>query len=436
MPTSDLQVGTGPGKPARVTATPPLPKYELTFVASPNLLFSIAQQIRAWLREPKITLDKKYYRGEARLPIVEMRPWYRDLHRQLRLLFETPNDPIGFFNRRQEARRVLVGLAFALAAAAAVGWLIFRGAETEGLGLVIVVGLGLAYGSGYGMGALLFKKRAYPPDIWRDYQMQPASWVNSLLVHAVAIIAMLLPFLLSRVVRPLNASSRNVVSIDISPYLSDLAAAEKKAGGGGGGGDRSPTPASKGAIPKFSKTQLAPPMVVIPNPKPVLPVQPTLLGPPDLKLPQMQAKNIPWGDPQGVVGPASNGPGFGGGIGTGSGGGIGSGEGAGLGPGSGGGTGGGPYAVGGNVSAPIPIYQPMPAYSEEARKAKHQGTVVLWIVVNSDGSVSDVRVVKPLGLGLDEKAVETVKTWKFKPGMRNGAPVPVLMSVEVLFRLL
>jgi TonB family protein len=96
----------------------------------------------------------------------------------------------------------------------------------------------------------------------------------------------------------------------------------------------------------------------------------------------------------------------------------------------------GPYAVGGNVSAPVPIHQPMPAYSKEARNAKLEGTVVLWIVVNADGSVSDVRVIKPLGKGLDEKAVETVKTWKFTPGMRNGVPVPVLMSVEVLFRLI
>ena len=85
--------------------------------------------------------------------------------------------------------------------------------------------------------------------------------------------------------------------------------------------------------------------------------------------------------------------------------------------------------------APIPIYKPEPPYSEEARKAKYQGTVVLWIVVDAQGNVSDARVVKPLGLGLDEKAVETVHTWKFKPAMRNGAAVPVRVMVEVSFRL-
>src|SRR5208282_3014072 len=111
-------------------------------------------------------------------------------------------------------------------------------------------------------------------------------------------------------------------SIIVSPYLPELEKSNKKAGGGGGGGDRSPTPASKGAIPKFSKVQLAPPMAVILNPAPKLAVDPTLLGPPEMKLPEM-AQNVPWGDPHGVVGPASNGPGTGGGIGSGNGTGIG-----------------------------------------------------------------------------------------------------------------
>jgi TonB family protein len=205
-------------------------------------------------------------------------------------------------------------------------------------------------------------------------------------------------------------------------------------GGGGGGGDRSPTPASKGAIPRFSHTQFTPPMAVIPNTHAQLQMAPTLLGPPELKLPAMSA-NMPWGDPNGVVGPPSNGPGFGGGIGSGEGTGIGSGHGGGLGPGEFAGVGGGVYSVGGGVSEPIPIYKPDPSYSEEARKAKYQGTVVLWIIVDASGAVTDCRVVKPLGLGLDEKAVETVKTWKFKPAQKNGTPVPVRVMVEVSFRL-
>jgi TonB family protein len=106
-----------------------------------------------------------------------------------------------------------------------------------------------------------------------------------------------------------------------------------------------------------------------------------------------------------------------------------------LGPGEGGGTGGGIYSVGGGVSAPIPIFKPEPPYSEEARKAKYQGTVVLMIVVDAQGNVTDCKVVRPLGLGLDEKATETVRTWKFKPAMRNATPVPVRVIVEVSFRL-
>ena len=264
--------------------------------------------------------------------------------------------------------------------------------------------------------------------------MQAASWVNSVLVHGIALTLLLLPYILSRMWQPVKAATK-IEAVDISPYLPLLTPARsKKAGGGGGGGDRSPTPASKGAIPKFAKVQLAPPMAVIPNPNAQLQVAPTLLGPPELKLPQMSS-NMPWGDPNGVVGPASNGPGFGGGIGSGEGTGIGSGKGGGLGPGEGGGVGGGVYSVGGGVSEPIPIYKPDPAYSEEARKAKYQGTVVLWIIVDASGAVTDCRVVKPLGLGLDEKAVETVRTWKFKPAMRNGTPVPVRVMVEVSFRL-
>jgi TonB family protein len=269
--------------------------------------------------------------------------------------------------------------------------------------------------------------------MWQDYQPQSGSWLNSLLVHLVGLAIIMLPFFVKQIVEPVKASTKSEV-IDISPYLAELEAQGKKMGGGGGGGDRSPTPASRGAVPRFAKVQLAPPLAVIRNPNPILQVEPTLLGPPDLKLPQMNS-NMPWGDPQGVLGPPSNGPGTGGGIGSGEGTGIGSGKGGGLGPGEGGGTGGGVYSVGFGVSAPIPIYKPEPAYSEEARKAKYQGTVVLWIVVDAQGNVTDCRVVRPLGLGLDEKATETVRTWKFKPALRNGTPVPVRVIVEVSFRL-
>jgi TonB family protein len=142
------------------------------------------------------------------------------------------------------------------------------------------------------------------------------------------------------------------------------------------------------------------------------------------------------GDPlAAILNPPSNGIGSGGGIGSGVGGGIGSGTGPGVGPGHGGGIGGGIYRVGGGVSAPRAIYDPDPEYSEEARKAKHQGTVILWIVVGADGRPRDIRVQRALGLGLDEKAVEAVRTWRFAPAMKDGHPVAVEVNIEVNFRL-
>jgi len=88
------------------------------------------------------------------------------------------------------------------------------------------------------------------------------------------------------------------------------------------------------------------------------------------------------------------------------------------------------------VSQPVPIYRPDPGYTREARKAKYQGSVILTLVVDKKGIPRNVRVVKPLGLGLDKKAVEAVKRWRFRPGTRGGKPVDVPARVEVNFRLL
>jgi TonB family protein len=426
MPTSNVQVEAGAAKMPSETVHSLEETFKITLVEPPSLFVSAFRQIRERFREPKVTVPAQYYRGEAKLPATDMRPWFMDLPSQIKIALEKPRDPIGIYNHGQQEKRIICAFAAAIMLGAG-GWFLQREA-----GLLLGGIAGFALGE---LGSLLvFKNRPYPADIWRDYRMQPASWVNSVLVHVIALTILLLPFILSRMWQPVKAATK-VQIVDISPYLSQLTpASAKKAGGGGGGGDRSPTPASKGAIPKFSKTQLAPPMAVIPNTAPQLPVTPTLLGPPELKLPAMSA-NMPWGDPNGVVGTPSNGPGYGGGIGSGEGTGIGSGKGGGLGPGEGGGVGGGVYSVGGGVSEPIPIYKPDPMYSEEARKAKYQGTVVVYIIVDASGAVTDCRVVKPLGLGLDEKAVETVRTWKFKPALKNGVPVPVRVMVEVSFRL-
>ncbi len=132
---------------------------------------------------------------------------------------------------------------------------------------------------------------------------------------------------------------------------------------------------------------------------------------------------------------ASNGIGSGAGIGSGGGTGVGMGNGPGVGDGRGGGIGGGIYRVGGGVSPPKEIYSPEPEYSEEARKAKYQGTVTVRCVIGPDGRVRDIQLPRALGMGLDEKVIEKVKTWKFEPAKKDGQAVAVAVNIEVNFHL-
>lgn len=194
--------------------------------------------------------------------------------------------------------------------------------------------------------------------------------------------------------------------------------------GGGGGGARQPE-VKKADIPKPRKVYTPPTTQQFQT---KLEVPSALLD--------VQLTNDP-NDIGNVTGlSALNGAGYGGGIGNGKGGGIGNGTGPGLGNGSGGGTGGGVYKPGGDVTNPIPISRPEPQYSEEARKAKWGGTVLLSLVVDETGHTRDIHVLKPLGLGLDEKAIEAVSKWTFVPGKKGGKPVAVAAQIEVTFRLL
>ena len=206
-----------------------------------------------------------------------------------------------------------------------------------------------------------------------------------------------------------------------------------RSGGGGGGGDRDVLQASKGKLPKFAMQQITPPVVVVRNENPKLPVEPTIVIPPQVQLASNNMPNL--GDPLSHATLPSNGTGSGSGIGSGSGGGIGSGHGPGFGPGEGGGTGGGIFHVGGGVSPPRVIFQVDPEFSEEARKAKYQGTCTLMLVVDTAGHPSNIRVASSLGMGLDEKAIEAVKNWRFEPSMKDGHPVRVEIAVEVEFHL-
>jgi protein TonB len=121
----------------------------------------------------------------------------------------------------------------------------------------------------------------------------------------------------------------------------------------------------------------------------------------------------------------------GGGRGTG----FGSGDGSGYGPGSGGNWGGGLEHVGGKVSAPYQINQVEAEFSDEARRAKYQGIVVVAIIVDKQGNPLNPRVVRALGMGLDEKAIEAVMKYKFHPAMKDGKPVAVPVNIEINFRL-
>ncbi|HXE76404.1 MAG TPA: energy transducer TonB [Candidatus Xenobia bacterium] len=262
------------------------------------------------------------------------------------------------------------------------------------------------------------------------------SELYSALLHATVLALFALPFLITPTeAKQPQAKVTELVELgDLGQYKVTLPPSTKKSGGGGGGGERNPLKASKGRLPKFSlNAQLTPPAAVIRNPNPRLAAEPTVVVPPDIHIqsPNMTA----YGDPASTSLIPSSGPGFGGGIGTGSGGGVGSGSGPGVGPGHGGGYGGGVFRIGGSVSAPTCIYCPDPEFSDEARKARYQGVVVLLAVVDEEGRARDIRVARSLGMGLDEQAIRAVQNWRFKPAERYGKPVPVYMTIEVNFRL-
>jgi len=264
------------------------------------------------------------------------------------------------------------------------------------------------------------------------YRSHHSTFVLSYLAHLVAVGMLLLAGRF--VVGHRQEIRQQVISIatDFSPYV--LPASPKEAGGGGGGGDRDKLAATKGALPKFSREQITPPAAVIRNETPEVAVEPTVVIPPEMRV--QLPETGPLGDPlSSVVGLPSSGTGSGGGIGSGSGGGVGSGHGPGVGPGWGGGIGGGVYRVGGGVSAPRVLYSPDPEFSEEARKAKFQGTVILAIIVGTDGRAHDVRILRSLGMGLDEKAIDAIRQWKFDAGRKDGVAVAVKVNVEVNFRL-
>ncbi len=265
-------------------------------------------------------------------------------------------------------------------------------------------------------------------DIWSKDENFGWSQAIAVGLH-VALIALLVVPIFTNVLPSTEAKNKqiDVMPLDISPYIAKLPAGANKAGGGGGANNHTLTPTSKGKLPKFQWTQFTPPQAKIQNMNPKLAMDPSLLGPPDLKILSPNMTNF--GDPLAKSVTDSLGNGNGTGIGTGSGGG--------LGPGEGGGTGGGMFRAGVNgVGKPECIYCPNPEYSDEARKSKYMGTVLVEITVTSDGRVLNPVIIKGPGLGLEERVLTQVKNWKLKPAIGpSGKPVNCRVQIEVAFRL-
>lgn len=273
---------------------------------------------------------------------------------------------------------------------------------------------------------------AYDGILGKHAEMAPTSLRYaaglSLFVHAaiVGLLAIPVTFL-----KPPAPTETSVVMLHTPSLVMESRTSESR--GGGGGGMRAERPPSQGLPPRGAAMQLTPPVLEVKNLSPELAVEPTVVAPQLQDLPRFNINTL--GDPNGVAGPPSAGPGIGGGIGTGSGRGVGDGVGPGVGPGKGGGTGGGIFEVGGGVSAPRVRFQPPPEYTEDARKARAQGTVEMLVIVRADGTVEFESFTRRIGYGLEQKALDAVRRWSFEPGRRDGVPVDVRVVIEVNFAL-
>ena len=273
--------------------------------------------------------------------------------------------------------------------------------------------------------------------LWRGqdpfkYERSKTSSVVSFILHGAIIGVVIYLGFQMKVVIP---AVKKVTGVDITlyappppPKILPVAPAQ---GGGGGGGAHQVVEPTKGKPPEVRKLPpvLAPQVIRLDHPK--------LAAEPSVQVKMPDSTRLPnLGMPQSPqVALASQGRGAGSGFGSGLGGGLGAGHGIGNGPGSGGGYGGGVMSVGGGVSAPVVIRSVEPEFTAEARSANFQGSVTIQLIVDSQGNPQNVHVVRHLGMGLDEKAIEAVRQYKFKPAMYEGHPVAVQLVVEVTFHL-
>lgn len=249
-----------------------------------------------------------------------------------------------------------------------------------------------------------------------------ATWF-AVCAHALALL--LIVALASRghimVTMPAKAIALSQFDVPVKP----LPLTPRTSLSGGGGGHNDLAAVSQGRLPRSAQVQLLAPKLP-PLAAAKLEVEPTVVMQKDLKMADNTLPNL------GLPSSSLNGVSLGNGSGTG----IGSGSGAGVGPGSGGNTGGGIFHVGGGVSRPVLLFEPEAEFSEEARKAKFSGNVEVYLWVDEKGHPSHIRVIHGAGLGLDEKAIEAVRQYRFKPAMKDGKPVPVDLYVDVNFQIL
>ncbi len=256
----------------------------------------------------------------------------------------------------------------------------------------------------------------------------PASVWTAVAVHAVIIA--LIAWLVLTQVHLAPTAVQQVAAVNLPPIEAPppppppVAPAAQQMHGGGGQHDVAPP--TQGHLPKIAPETIVPPKAPPVN-APKLAVEPTVNIQQNLKLAdnKMPDLGLPNSGLKGVS------PSFG----TGSGTGIGSGHGNGIGPGGPAGMGGGIYQIGGSVRAPVLTYSVDPEFSEEARKAKFSGNVQVALVVDEQGRPKNIRVERGVGMGLDEKAVEAVRQYKFKPAMKDGHAVPVELYIEVNFQI-
>jgi len=232
----------------------------------------------------------------------------------------------------------------------------------------------------------------------------------------LAILGILLFLGVSTIIKVVNAPPVVATHVDVTEFK----APRKDVAAGGGGGSPDKMEAIKGKIPpRMQPLEITP---KIEAPIPSIDVQKDIVIPDNPTLPnfgQSNSANVKLGS-----------------LGNGSGMGVGNGNGNGYGDGSGGNIGGGLYRVGGGVSAPVPLNSVEAEFSDEARRAKYQGICLISLIVDTQGNPQNPRVIQALGMGLDEKALEAVRKYKFKPAMKDGkTPVPVMITVLVNFHL-